>query len=351
MKINISRKKINLEKIYFFTSQLSILLKSGITFSEALKILIKSEKNKTFKSVIENISRNILKGKSIFESFKNFENVFSKNYLHMLKIGETSGNINDILDTISKNIETHIEFKKKMKSFLIYPIVVITLAFTIVFFLITFILPTFISIFEENSVELPLITKILFFISNNFYYILSFLVIIILLFTFLLSYINSNQYRKFKKDRFLFKIPIFKNFLMLNITNNFYYSLAILLNSGMSFMESLDIITENNENLYFQKNVKDIKSLLLKGEKISDAFKKINFFPEKFNSLIVAGEESGFISENFLQISKICSSELNYFVKKFVSLIEPLTIIFLGFIIGFIILAIYLPIFSIGNIF
>ena len=160
------------EKILFFTNELALLIKSGLTFTKAIEIILKEEKNKKFKDILKKIHKNLTMGKNIYDSFKPFENTFGSTYLYILKIGELSGNIVESLEDISKSLDFDLSRRKKLGGILIYPIVVICLTFLTVSFLLIFILPSFITIFEENQIELPLITRILLGISRNFHYIL-----------------------------------------------------------------------------------------------------------------------------------------------------------------------------------
>ena len=167
------------EKILFFTNELALLIKSGLTFTKAIEIILKEEKNKKFKDILKKIHKNLTMGKNIYDSFKPFENTFGSTYLYILKIGELSGNIVESLEDISKSLDFDLSQRKKLGGILIYPIVVICLTFLIVSFLLIFILPSFITIFEENQIELPLVTRILLGISRNFHYILIFIICIL----------------------------------------------------------------------------------------------------------------------------------------------------------------------------
>jgi len=235
-------------------------------------------------------------GKNIYDSFKPFENTFGSTYLYILKIGELSGNIVESLEDISKSLDFDLSQRKKLGGILIYPIVVICLTFLIVSFLLIFILPNFITIFEENQIELPLVTRILLGFSR-------------------------------------------------------YHSFSILLNAGIGMVESLEIMYMNNNNYYLKDRLFEVKKAILAGNNITTSFKKLNLYNDRFSILISVGEESGYLSENFLQISKILKEDFDYKLKKLLAILEPLVILILGLIVGFVVLAIYLPILSIGDIF
>ena len=339
------------EKILFFTNELAIMLKTGLTFTTAIEIILKEEKDKNFKEALKKIHKNLIAGRSIFESFKNFEKIFENTYLYMLKIGEVSGSITESLEDISKSLEFDLANQKKLGGILAYPIVVISLTFIIVSFLLTFILPSFISIFEENQVELPLITRILLFISRNFHYILLFIIALILIIFFINMYMNNNKLMRIQKDKCLLNMRLFGELKKLSLSSDLYHSFFILLSVGISIIESVDILYMNNNNYYIKENLLEVKKSLLAGNNIATALKRLNLYDERFSILITAGEESGYLSENLLQISKILKQDFEYKLKKLMSLLEPSVVLFLGLIVAFVVVAIYLPILSIGDVF
>lgn len=339
------------EKILFFTKELTIMLKSGITFMNSIEILLKEEKEKNFKQILKKIYKNLASGKNIFNSFKEFSNIWGNTYLYMLKVGELTGTLEQRLEDISNNIEFELETKKKIGGILIYPLIVLCLTFIIVSFLLIFILPNFISIFEENNIELPFVTKILIFISRTFHFILIFIIFIVFLLFSLNKHINNNKFKKIKKDHFILKFPIFGEIIKLSLAAELYHSLFLLLSVGHSLIDGIDILYMNTNNFYIKENLLLVKRSLLSGENISNSFKKLDLYNSRFSLLITSGEESGNLAENFFQISKILKQDFEYNLKKKIAFIEPITVIFLGMVVAFIVIAIYLPILSVGEIF
>ena len=241
--------------------------------------------------------------------------------------------------------------RKKLGGILIYPIVVVCLTFLIVSFLLIFILPSFITIFEENQIELPLVTRILLGISRNFHYILIFIIVILTIIFIFNMYINNNKYKRIRRDKFLLNIFLFGELKKLLLASNLYHSFSILLNAGIGMVESLEIMYMNNNNYYLKDRLFEVKKAILAGNNITTSFKNLNLYNDRFSILITVGEESGYLSENFLQISKILKEDFDYKLKKLLAILEPLVILILGLIVGFVVLAIYLPILSIGDIF
>lgn len=345
------KKNIKKDKILLFATQLNSLLKSGLTVAYSINILYLSENDKNFRIILKKILKSLNSGKNIFDSFKNFKDIFGKTFLNMLKIGELSGVFNDSLDNAIEYLEYSLESKRKIISLLIYPIVVLTITLFLLTFLLIFIFPNFISIFEENEIQLPLTTRILLFLSNNFVYIFFILVFALVTLYLAFRYINNNKNLRFKKDKSFLNIFIFGNLLKLSLAEEIFHSLYIFLEAGINIIDALDIISENIDNTYIKLNLLAVRKEINSGENISESLRSLGLFNERFQSFINSGEESGFLSKTFLEISKILKKDYEYKIKKYIALIEPLSIICLGLIISFIVFSIYIPIFAVSNIF
>ena len=164
-------------------------------------------------------------------------------------------------------------------------------------------------------------------------------------------YTNNNKFKRIKKDKWFLNMSIFGELRKLSLSSDLYHSFSILLSVGIGIIESVDILYMNNNNYYIKENLLEVKKSLLAGNNIATALKKLNLYNERFSILITAGEESGYLSENLLQISKILKQDFEYRLKKLMSLLEPLVVVFLGLIVAFVVMAIYLPILSIGDVF
>ncbi|MBS9776451.1 MAG: type II secretion system F family protein [Fusobacterium sp.] len=234
---------------------------------------------------------------------------------------------------------------------MLYPLTILIFTLCIISFLILNILPNFIDIFEENNIELPLATKILLTISNNFTGILITLILLIISFILFLKYVNKNKDLKFKKDKFLFNFILLKNFYRYSFSSNFYRNFAVLLDTGINIDEILEVVYSTTENLFIKNKLFKVKNSVVSGFDIATSLKHIDFFNERFLSLLISAEESGRLTETLLFISEILKQDLEYKTKKFLTILEPLLMLFLGIIVGFIIIAIYLPIISVNNIF
>ena len=164
-------------------------------------------------------------------------------------------------------------------------------------------------------------------------------------------YINNNKSKRIKRDKWLLNMSVFGELRKLSLSSDLYHSFSILLSVGIGIIESVEILYINNNNYYLKENLLEVKKSLLAGNNIATALKKLNLYNERFSILITAGEESGYLSENLLQISKILKQDFEYKLKKLMSLLEPMVVVFLGLIVAFVVVAIYLPILSIGDVF
>lgn len=343
--------KIKKEKILLFTKQLNSLIRSGISITQAINILLLSEKDKTLFRVLKKIQNDLDRGRGIFDSFKTYKEIFGTHFLYMLKIGELSGSLNMALDNITTYLEYNLINKRKISSLLIYPTIVFTMGLIILMFLVIFVLPNFLSLFEENQLQIPTVTKVLIFISNNFLYFSIVIIFIFFALTLFLKYIDKKSHLRRKKDTFFFNFFFIGNLIKLYYADEVYYSLFILLNSGISLIEGFDIISENINNLEVKKNILNTQKEIRSGHSIASSFKYLDLFNKRFYSFIKSGEESGYLSETFLEISKILKLKYEYTLKKYIAFIEPLSILFLGFFVIFILFSIYIPIFSMIDIF
>lgn len=342
-------KKIKNDKILLFISQFNSLTKSGISFIQSLDILILSETDKNFIQILKKIRSNLNNGKDIYSSFKNFENIFGSYFIYMLKIGELSGLFNKALESSYTYLEYKFNNRQKIISLLIYPIIVLCISLLLLSFLLLFILPNFITIFEDNNLSLPSSTKFLIYVSNNFLYIMIFFVFLVIAFLFLKKYINSQPNLKLKKDIFLLNFFIFGKFYRLFYAIEIYYSLHIFIEGGISIIDGVKIMEENIENLCIKRNLEKVKRDINLGLSVSLALKNLDLFDKRFQTFIKAGEESGFLADTFLEMSKILKMEYEFMQKKFIALIEPISILFLGGLIAFILLAMYSPMLSITD--
>ena len=350
----LKEKKIYIEKIYripFFNfkaktedilmifSQGKMFIKNGYPFLKILDIL---EENKNLKIYIENMKNSLKKGESIYEIFKNSGLNLKNSELMIIKSGEQSGSIYKSFESIEKGIKSGEKAKKEIIRIMTYPVIVFTMIIFLTIFMGIYILPDFVKIIENISKEIPFITKMIIYFAVN----LKIMIFVMVIFIFCIIYILKNKKYKEKLFQKLVKIKIFKNIIDKNFISNFAEILAVLLDSGITITESINLIKDENKYEYFKLKLERTEIFLKRGESIGNSFEKMNIFSNIDLEFIKSGEETGELVETLYMISEKNREELREKIKIGIKILEPLSIIFIGIIVGGIFLGIYLPIFQ-----
>jgi len=333
------------EKI-FFTQHLFLMIKGGTPISEALDILKKETKSRTFKRVLDDILKRILAGESLTKSFARYPKIFDRFYQSIVKIGEESGNLEENLKYLTSQLRSEYEMKQKIRGVLIYPAIIVFVALFIAFFIIFFILPKIINLFQVLEISLPLATRVLIsgttFLKKNLFFLIFLIIFLILILKILLRL----KFFKLFFDKISLSLPIFgqiqKNLNLVRFSQNFY----ILLKSGVPILESLEICSQYLPNEVLKRNLISVKIDVERGEKISQGLKKFpKFFPLIFSQMVSVGEKTGSLEESYLYLAKFYQQEVDSTLKAFSSLLEPILLILVGIFVGFIALAIITPIY------
>ncbi|KYM41326.1 type II secretion system F family protein [Fusobacterium necrophorum] len=353
-KIFYIRKKLSFSfyrKKYLlsFTKEFLFLLKNGLSYLEALKVMQDYDNNAFKRKILDNILNKIRQGKSMTESFASNSPFFRKFFLNVLYIGEESGNIENALELLISEMEQQQKLKKQLSSILFYPCFLIFFSFVILSLLLYFVFPKLLSLFQDTGMQLPFFTRILLKIK----YFLPVFLLIFSIFSILLYWIFSRKYDEkiqCKIDKFIFhyvyQSGIYRKILSLQISNY----LEILLKSGFSFQETFAILEKEIENLEFKKRFSSMKKRIYKGEKVYHALRELGIFSQKDLYFLALGEESGNIDEIFHKIARYTREEIHLKIQKYLSWLEPSIFIIFGLCIGAVIIAVYLPIFSLSNI-
>ena len=341
--------KISKEEILNFTKEILIMLDSGISIIKILEIQEQQYKA-PLKDILGELKRDILNGDTLGEAFKKYEEIFGSFYIGMIFLGESSGNLDKNLRKICEYLELEIRIIKKIKEVIFYPCILLTFSILILTFLMIYIFPNFIKLFKESKRELPLLTRILIGVSNNFHMIILFFICILIIIIFFIRYIKKDRVLKEKYDGILLKVPIIKSFIIGNFIIRFSKNISIMLSSGIVIMDILKLLKNFFENIVIKRELEIIEELLFEGKQLSEGLKKNNLFPQKYIKLVIVGEKSGELSRVFEQIAKLEEERIERDIKKLLTLVEPILIIILGLILSIIIIAIYLPIFNMSNL-
>lgn len=339
------------EKI-FFAEHLSLLIKGGIPISEAIETLKDETKSPAFKKILDDVLKRILEGQKLSKSLAFYPRIFSRFFCSLVKIGEESGTLEESLKYLAQHLRLNYEMEKKIKGALIYPVIVVAVAFFIAFAVTFFVLPKITDLFQILKIELPLATKILIKTANflkNYFLLLASLVVLLI---FLFKILQKLNFFKFYSDKIAFSLPfvgqILKNIGLARFSQTFF----TLLKSGMPVLESFEICIDTHPNNVFKKHLILAKERVEGGEKISQSLKgSSKVFPSIFTQMVAIGEKSGTLEESLLYLTRFYEEEVESTLKNLSGILEPVLLIFVGIFVAFISLAVIIPIFRfIGNL-
>ncbi|MDD7473342.1 MAG: type II secretion system F family protein [Bdellovibrionota bacterium] len=350
IKIPFLGAKIKQKDISIFTRQFSTMIDAGLPLVQGLSILSKQNPNPKMKAMLESIKEEVESGKTLTESLKNFPKHFDTLYVNMVDAGENGGILDIILDRLSVYMEKSIKLKREIKTALIYPSVVISAAILVTTILLVFVIPTFAELFEDFGAELPLPTQIVINISN--FFVKYFFVISGSFFTSLIIFFKFSKTDKGKSvlHPIYLKLPIFGDLIRKVAVARFTRTLGTMLSSGVPILTALNICSKTAGNKVVEVTVQKTRLAISEGKQMADTLSESNVFPPMVTQMIGVGETSGALDKMLEKVAIFYEEEVDNAVGALKQLIEPLMILFLGVIIGGLVIAMYLPIFKLGAV-
>ncbi len=345
-----SKGSVKLEEIVIFSRQLATMVDSGIPLVQSLDILCEQIEKPVFKNILAKIKDDIETGSSLSDALARHPAVFSTLYINMVRAGESSGALDDILDRLASYLEKANTLQRKVKSSLVYPTVVITMAMLITLVLLLKVIPTFKGIFTMLGGELPLPTRILIFISDTirqmFLYVAAGITVVVVT---LKKYMKTSQGKE-NFDKILLAMPVLGPLFRKVAVAKFTRTFATLIKSGVPILVSLEIVGKTAGNAVIEKAVEAVRNGIKEGENIADPLAKSGAFPPMVVRMIKVGEQTGELEKMLTKIADFYEDQVDAAVSGLTSLIEPLIIAFLGVAIGGIVIAMFLPIFKLTEI-
>ena len=340
--------RVKPKNITLATRQLASLLRAGVPLLRSLEIISSQATEKSFKSIFEKIHSDIKEGGSLSSAISNYPRIFSNFYVFMIKAGENSAQLAQSLATIANYREKQQDIVSKVKSALVYPLVMLLVGLGTVIFMLTFVMPRLMDIFSDIKEQLPLITKILIFLSdfikNNWPYLLGSICLII----FIILRERKKKYFNAGLSRLKLQIPFIKNFELKKELARFSRTLEVLIRSGIPILKALGLTIPILDNQVFKKDFLRAKEELEDGASLGNSLKKSKLFPSFVISLISIGEESGRLDAALGELADNYEKELDGSIKIFTTLLEPVLILIMGLLVGFVVMAMLLPIFQIN---
>ncbi len=345
-----SDKKVKPDEIVIFTRQLATMVDAGIPILQGLEALEEQTAHPGFKKILTTVKEDIQHGSSLSAAFAKHPSVFDILFVNMVKVGETGGVLNTVLERISSYMEKTLKLKRKVKSALTYPIVVVSMAMIITVVLLVKVVPTFAGIYDSFDQELPAMTQMLISISNILQKQLLFLIGGLFLIGFGLNKWHGTDRGALIIDSSLLKLPVFGELLRKVAISRFTRTLATLIQSGVPILESLDIVQKTIGNRLLENVMDDVKTTVREGESLASPLAKSGVFPTMVTRMIGIGEKTGQMEKMLLKIAEFYDDQVDAAVDGLTSIIEPLIIGVLGVVIGFIVVALFMPIMNITQI-
>jgi len=343
--------KIADKELLLFTKKLTTMMKAGLAIVPALEMLKVQSENPRFKPVIDSLLDQIKAGVPLSSAFEKYPTTFDNVYINLVKAGEASGNLDTFLERIALNLEKTIAIKKAIKKAMMYPIILLCVAVSVVGVMMIFVVPVFVEIFGNAGVELPMATQMVMAMSE---FLRSWSAPIILgaifgVIVVIKRWLQRNLVLMQKFDKGMMKLPVLGQLISDSIMARITMVLANLISGGVNLIEAMEIVKNSIGNTHIQASLEKVKRDIFSGKPFSEALRDTKDFPETMCGFIEVGEETGKLNEMLTTVSLYYEEEFDNSVDSFSQLLEPLMIVFLGLVIGFILVAMYTPIFKMGT--
>ncbi len=340
--------KISLTDKVVFTRNLKVMVSAGVSLPRALDVLAEQTKNKCFKKIIFNLKEEIVKGKNLSQSLALYPNVFNDLFINMIKVGEESGSLEEVLSILAKQMEKDHRLVSRVRGAMMYPLVVITAMVIIGVLMMIMVIPKLSKVFSDLKINLPLTTRIVI-ASGNFMAKYWFLVISFFIFSFFLlrGFLKTEQGRKIK-DKIFLKIPLVSSIIQKTNSARTARTISSLIKAGVSIDRSLKITANTLGNVYYRQALLKSSQEIKKGTRLSDILGNYkDIYPSLVIQMIKVGEETGETAEILEHLANFYEEEVDNITKNFSSIIEPFLMLIVGAAVGFFAISIIQPIYGI----
>ena len=344
------KKKIKVEDILIFSKQFATMVKAGLPILQTLAMLRDQLESPALKEVLEDIRKSLEGGVTLSKCFEKYPQHFDNVYVNLIKAGEASGKLDVFLLKIVESLEKKENIKKKIKSALMYPSIMFTVAITVSAFMLVKVVPVFAKMYDGMGIELPGSTAAIMGMSDFLrgtggQLMFLFLVIFFVVFRYVTT---KNEKMKYLWHKQVLKLPIFGDMILKSMLARISLIMGNLSAAGVNLLESLEIAKSVSNNVVVLESLENVKKGVFSGDTLTKLFLKDKLFPPTFSQLISVGEQTGQLDEMFGSVAKYYESEFDTVVDNLSSLIEPIMIVFMGVMIGGLMIAMYSPIFNVG---
>ena len=344
-----SRYKVTSKDIVLFTAQLSDLISSGVTVYDGLEVLKEQLSNRMMKSICEDMVVRLKEGQRFSDCLAAHTLLFDSFYVSMVRSGETSGNLGDILGEITQILEQDNDLRSKIKQAMAYPFFITLCGIGTVFAILFFVIPRLSSMYDDMGKSLPFLTHCVISISSgllNFWWL--WFLFMVCFFVFLKSFWNNHERRCCIFDKFLIKIPVWGAVLKHEELCRFARSMRMMLESGVSILEALSVTKDILRSSLLKKSVDSIRNDVEKGSSLGQAISSVDTFPPAVVQMIATGEKNGILENALDRVARSYEKQISTQIKIVTTLIEPVMVLVVGGVVGVIVISMLLPIFQIN---
>ena len=338
---------VKAKELAIFTRQFSVMIDAGLPLVQCLEILAGQQENKVFQKVLTGTRSQVEGGATLSAAMRSSPKVFDALYVNMVEAGETGGILDTILQRLSSYIEKNVKLQRAVKSALVYPVGVISVAAGVITLLLWKVVPIFATLFAGLGVDLPLPTKIVIAMSNfvgSIFGLLLLVAIVGALFGLKVWY--GTRQGRFILDTIVLKLPIVGILMRKIAVARFTRTLGTLISSGVPILEGLDITAKTAGNAVVEKALQQVRKSLEEGKSLTEPLKEAEVFPGMVTQMIAVGEQTGAMDAMLQKIADFYEEEVDAAVKDLLTALEPIMIVFLGVIVGGVVISMYLPLFS-----
>lgn len=341
--------KIKLKELSMFCRQMNSMLKSGINIEKCIEILSIQTEDKNFCIVLKNMHKKLLTGSTFSEAVESSKDLFPAMFFSMIQAGELSGNIELVMGRLAVQYGKEYKTESKVKSAMTYPIVLAVVATVVVIFLIVNVMPTFVDLYQSSGVALPYVTRIMLKFSSWLQNYWQFIALAVLISVLFIMRLMKNENVKYKIDSFRLKMPLYRTLKVKLAATRFSRTLSTLVESGVPLLSGLEAVSMIVGNEKIKRLILCAREDVRKGSSLSCSIRNNNIFPPMVHNMIKIGEESGELEDVLSKTADFYDEEVENSIQKLVALIEPVMIVLMAAIIGFIMLAMITPMFDMVN--
>jgi type IV pilus assembly protein PilC len=338
---------VNAKELAIFTRQFSVMIDAGLPLVQCLEILASQQENKTFQKVLAGTRASVEGGATLSAAMRQYPKVFDSLYVNMVEAGETGGILDTILQRLSSYIEKNVKLQRAVKSAMVYPVGVLTVAGGVIILLLWKVVPIFATLFAGLGVDLPLPTKIVIGMSNMIGSVFGFLALIAFgAAIFGLKVWYGTPQGRFVLDSIILKLPVLGILMRKIAVARFTRTLGTLIASGVPILEGLDITARTAGNAVVERALQQVRKSLEEGKSLTEPLKDSEVFPGMVTQMISVGEQTGAMDAMLQKIADFYEEEVDAAVKDLLTALEPVMIVFLGVVVGGVVISMYLPLFS-----